>query len=128
MKLNSHIIGSPGAQFFAVARDELMPYLKNGKQYILSEYGHGGDIIYRNYDAYVKATTSYYSKGEADMSGYKSQVVDFTPQRSYPQLAKIAIGSLVGVILLITGIVFLARHLIRQRRKKKLLKLIPAVL
>jgi len=138
MKLNSHIIGSPGAQFFAVARawqvitkdtlyskprnsdvetlllsgnidfstpaefarDELMPYLKNGKQYILSEYGHGGDIINRNYEAYVKATTSYYSEGEADMSGYKSQDVDFTPQKSYPQLAKIAIGSMVGGILL----------------------------
>jgi len=62
------------------------------------------------------------------MSGYKSQVVDFTPERSYPQLAKIAIGSLVGVLLLIFGIVFLARHLIRRRKKKKRMKLNPSVL
>jgi len=158
MKLNSYIIGSPGAQFMAVAkawqvntkdtlyakprnsdveslllsgnidfstpaefaRDELMPYLKNGKQYILSEYGHGGDIINRNYDAYVKAITSYYSKGEADMSGYKTQEVDFTPRMSYPQLAKIALGCVAGAILLVIGIVYLVRYIIRRRKRKKL--------
>ena len=166
MKLNSHIIGSPGSQLFAVAkawqvntkdtlyskpwnsdvesllisgnidlstpaefaRDELLPYLKNGKQYILSEYGHVGDIMNKYHGAFVTATTSYYADGEADMSGYKSQEVDFTPQRSYPQLAKIAIGSLVGGILLIIGIVFLVRHLIRRRKKKKLMKLNPVIL
>ena len=114
--LSGNIDFSTPAEF---ARDELLPYLKNGKQYILSEYGHGGDIINRNHDAYVKAIASYYSTGEADTSGYKLQEVDFTPQMSYPQLAKIAIGSIVGGILLIIGIVYLVRYLIRRRIKKK---------
>jgi len=157
MKLNSHILGSPSSQLFAVskawqvntkdsiyntsrnsdveslllsgsidfstpaefAKNELLPYLKNGKQYILAEYGHVGDIMNREHEAFVKAICSYYSSGEPDMSAYKPRKVDFTPQMSYPQLAKIAIGSIVGAILLIIGIVFLIRHLLRRRKQKR---------
>lgn len=102
------------------ARDELLPYLPNGKQYILSEYGHVSDIMNAQHVAFVKAICSYYSIGEADMSAFQNQKVDFAPQMSFPQLAKIVIGCVVGVILLIIGIFFLARHLIRRRKLKKL--------
>jgi uncharacterized membrane protein HdeD (DUF308 family) len=47
---------------------------------------------------------------------------------SYPKLAKLAISGVVGALLLIIGIVFLVRYLIRRRRKKKLMKLDPSVL
>ena len=155
MKLNNHIIGSPGSQLFAIsgawdietkdtlykkplytdvqtlmlsgnldlstpaeyATEELLPYLNNGKQYILSNYGHVADIMYRQHEAFVRAISSYYATGEADMSGYEQQEVDFTPVRSFPQLAKIALSVAVGVLLLITGIVFLIRFLVRRRKK-----------
>jgi uncharacterized membrane protein HdeD (DUF308 family) len=38
---------------------------------------------------------------------------------SYPQLAKIVIACAVGIILLITGIVFLVRYLVRRRKLKR---------
>jgi pimeloyl-ACP methyl ester carboxylesterase len=101
------------------AKNELLPYLNNGKQYILSEYGHVGDIMNRKHEAFVKAICTYYASGEADMSAYQAQNVDFTPQMSYPQLAKIVIACAVGIILLITGIVFLIRYLVRRRKLKR---------
>ena len=166
MKLNSHIIGSPGSQLFAVsdawqvetkdtmynkssysdvqtlmlsgsidfstpaefARDELLPYLKNGEQYILSEYGHAGDIMNRKHSAFVRAITSYYALGEADISAYQAQKIDFTPAISFPQLAKIAIGCMAGTIVLITGIVILARYLIRRRKMKRKAATNPMIL
>ena len=116
--LSGNIDFSTPAEF---ARDELLPYLKNGKQHIFSEMGHTGDIMYQNHDAFVKTITSYYETGTANVSLYKYQTVNFEPEMSFPQMAKIAVGAIVFVILLLIGLVFLVRYFVRRRRNKKLL-------
>jgi len=115
--LSGNIDFSTPAEF---ARDELLPHLKNSKQYILSEYGHTGDIMYKNRKAFTTAITSYYSTGEADMSLYKEERVDFEPAMSFPKIAKLAIGAIVFLILLITGTILLIRRFIKRRKRKKL--------
>ncbi|NJO91566.1 MAG: hypothetical protein HC831_23335 [Chloroflexia bacterium] len=115
--LSGSIDFSTPAEF---ARNELLPYLKNGKQYILSEYGHVGDVMYKNYNAFNQAITDYYATGEADMSLYKKEKVNFEPNMSFPQIAKIAIGAVVFVILLILGFVLLIRRRRKRRRSKRM--------
>jgi len=116
LMLSGNIDLSTPAEF---AKEELLPYLKNGKQYILSDYGHVGDIMTRERDAFLKALTSFYSTGIADMSAYSNKKVDFTPEMSFPKLAKIALSVAFGVLLLIVGIGFLIRYTIKRRRKKR---------
>lgn len=115
--LSGNIDFSTPAEF---ARDELLPYLKKGKQHILSEYGHVGDIMYRDYNAFSKAITSYYATGNADMSLFKYEKVNFEPNMSFPQIAKIAIGAVVFILLLIVGAVLLIRRRRKKRKSKKM--------
>jgi hypothetical protein len=91
------------------ATNELLPYLKNGKQVILSEYGHFGDVVYFNPENTRRIMGSYYRTGVPDTSinGYKK--MDFSVSWGFPTLAKVAVATLavlgtaavVGIALLV---------------------------
>ena len=98
------------------ATSELLPYLNNGKQVILKELGHSGDLIWHDLEAFTHMATTYYNTGQVDDSKYEHSPMDFQPEQSYPAMAKIAIGGSLGVILLVGGLLYLLIRWIRKRR------------
>jgi len=117
--LSGNIDFSTPAEF---ARDELLPYLPNGKQYIFSNYGHTGDIMYRDPEAFSLAITSFFNTGVADVAGFEKRTVDFKPALRFPLLAKVLISLPFALILLIVGVVFLVKLLIRRLTAKREVK------
>ena len=73
------------AQF---ATDELLPFLSNGKQVILSEFGHTRDVWTLQPEATIRLLTSFYDTGVADDSLYTYQPMDFHVEVGFPDMAK----------------------------------------
>ena len=70
------------------ATDELLPFLSNGEQVILSEFGHTGDVWGLQPEATVRLLTSFYGTGVADASLYTYQPMDFHVEFGFPEMAK----------------------------------------
>ncbi len=85
------------------ARDELLPVLANGKQVILSEIGHVKDVISLQPEAYARLITTFYETGEVDDTQFKYAPMDFDVKWGFPVLAKVALGSIVVLLLAIVG-------------------------
>jgi hypothetical protein len=105
--LSGSIDFSTPAEF---ATKELLPYLKNGKQVILSEYGHVGDVVYLNPENTRRMLTSFYHTGVVDTSMNTYKPMNFHVSWGFPTLAKIAVGTLAVVgTAAVVGIVLLVR-------------------
>jgi len=92
------------------ASQELLPYLHNGKQIILSEYGHVNDLLYLRKKTAEKILASYFNTGIPDTSGVVYVPMDFEVTWSLPSIAKTVL--ITGVILaigLIAGLFWIAR-------------------
>jgi pimeloyl-ACP methyl ester carboxylesterase len=87
---------------------ELLSYLKNGRQIIISEAGHVGDIRYLQLDATKGLIADYINKGIVDTSKIKYVPMDFNVKWGFPAIAKTGIG-LVGIVVLLlaAGIVWI---------------------
>jgi len=81
------------------ATQELLPYLRNGKQIILSEYGHVGDLLYLRKGSSGRILASYFNTGIPDTSGVAYIPMDFEVKWSLPSITK---------TLLVTGIIVAA--------------------
>jgi pimeloyl-ACP methyl ester carboxylesterase len=71
------------------ATEELLPYLPNGKQIILKDMAHCGDMIWLQYDAFKHMALRYFDEGVADTSLFKHDPVNFVPQKSFTKMAKV---------------------------------------
>ena len=101
------------AQF---ARDELLPSLSNGRQVIVSEFGHGADLVALQPEALKRLLTSFYDTGVADDSLFTYHPVDFHVGLGYPGQAKILLAVMVLVpIGLVALVLFIARRVRRRR-------------
>jgi pimeloyl-ACP methyl ester carboxylesterase len=91
------------------AKQELLPYLPNGKQIILSEFGHVGDLKYLRQATSERIITSYFNTGVADTSGIEYVPMNFQVSWGLPLIAKTVLitGTIVGASV-ITGLVWLA--------------------
>lgn len=96
------------------ARDELLPSLKNGKQIVISEAGHVGDVWRVQPEATLRALTTFYDTGIADDSLYQYAPMDFNVKFGFPLLAKILLGT--GVLLAM-GLVAGVRRIIIHRAR-----------
>lgn len=70
----------------AVARMELMPYLKNGKIVVLPNMGHNDPFTQQT--AFVHLMETFYRTGEADTSKYSQAPVNFIPAQRLSDVAK----------------------------------------
>ena len=87
---------------------ELIPYLKNGRQIIMSEAGHVGDIRYLQQDATNAIITDYINKGIVDTLRIKYVPMDFNVNMGFPTIAKTGLGIIGTVVLLVaTGMVLI---------------------
>jgi pimeloyl-ACP methyl ester carboxylesterase len=104
---------STPAQF---ARDEVLPFLSKGQQVILSEFGHTGDFWGMQPEATAQLLTSFYETGVADDSLFTHQPVDFHVGFGFPELAKLALASVVVVPLLLMALVWVVVRWVKRLR------------
>lgn len=84
------------------ATKELLPYLTNGKQVILSQCGHVNDVLNVFPDNTKLLLTSFFSTGKVDTSLNTYRPMDFNVSWGFPKLAKVGIG---GIAILGTSII-----------------------
>jgi pimeloyl-ACP methyl ester carboxylesterase len=101
------------AQF---ARDELLPSLSNGRQVIVSESGHGPNLVTLQPEALKRLATRFYDTGVVDDSLFTYHPVDFHVGLGYPEQAKI----LLAVVALVPiGLVALVWFIVRRVRRRR---------
>lgn len=98
------------------ARDELLPFLKHGKQVIIAEAGHTGDFWKVQPAAGERLLTSFYDTGVADDSLYTYTPMNFKVDMGFPAIFKIA---LLIMTALVGGIGVGMGFLIRRKRKQR---------
>jgi len=103
------------------ATKELLPYLKNGRQVILSECGHFNDVWYANIENTRLIVKSFYNTGVPNTSLNAYIPMNFSVSWGFPAIAKLALGVLtfVGIALVAVIVCF-----IRRFRKRQALKMI----
>ena len=72
-----------------IATQELLPYLPNGKQIVLKDMSHVGDMMYLQHGAFNHMALTYFDKGIVDTSTFKHDPVSFKPQKSFCKMAKV---------------------------------------
>jgi pimeloyl-ACP methyl ester carboxylesterase len=103
------------------ATTELLPYLKKGKQMILSEYGHVNDMWYANIENTRLILTSFYKTGVPNASLNSYIPMDFSVGWGFPRIAKVVLG--VAAFLMLALITLIFRLATRHRRSKAVLGL-----
>ena len=98
-----------------VAREQLLPSLRNGREVLLPGFGHSGDFWHYQPDASSRLINTFFASGEVDDSLYRTQPVDFTPEVTLPALAKGIAGSMVGFVFLTVGSLLWMAHRVRRR-------------
>ena len=87
------------------ATNELLPYLPNGKQVIISEAGHIDDVWHLEPQAAERMVTSYFDTGIPDTSLLKYVPMDFHVSWGFPKLAKAALGLVIAIIAALAGVI-----------------------
>jgi hypothetical protein len=99
------------------ARKELLPYLPNGHQVVLSGFGHSGSFWHDQPEAGTHLVTTFLDTGRVDESRYEPQKVDFTPEVTLPILAKgIAAGMVALPLLAVLSLFGMARRVHHRGR------------
>lgn len=87
------------------ATRDLLPYLPNGRQVILSECGHIADLWYANMENTRLILTTFYRSGEPDLSKNAYLPMDFSVSWGFPLIAKVALGGIVFLALVLAALV-----------------------
>lgn len=94
-----------------VAREELLPYLPNGREVVLPGFVHSPSFWSDQPEAGTRLITTFFDSGQVDDSLYQAQDVDFTPGMTGTSLAKLIAAVLVGLALLaVLSLVWMARR------------------
>jgi hypothetical protein len=98
------------------ATEELLPYLSNGEQAILREFGHTGTFWSSQLEARVHMLNTFFDTGQVDASLYTYQPLDFDVGLGWPGLAKVlvAIVALVPILSLV-----LVRWIVRWAKRRR---------
>jgi pimeloyl-ACP methyl ester carboxylesterase len=97
------------------ATQELLPHLGNGKQVILKDFGHTETFWNSQKEARAHMLKTFFSTGEVDSSLYTYQPVNFNVGLGWPGLAKVLLGSVLAVIVLLVALVWLVVRRVRRR-------------
>jgi hypothetical protein len=82
---------------------EFLPYLKNGRQVIISEAGHVGDIRYLQFNATKDLITDFFNKGIVDTSKLNYVPMDFNVGWGFPSIVKTSLGIITGLVILLAA-------------------------
>jgi hypothetical protein len=117
LMVNGNIDFSTPAEY---ARDELLPYLKNGNLVILAELGHSSDVVNTQPEAFQHLAETFFLEGKVDDSKFSYQPMNFIPAQSPAKMAK----KFVRRVALMGGgalaiLVFIPFLVIRLRKRQK---------
>jgi hypothetical protein len=101
------------------ATEELLPYLSNGEQVILKEFGHGNTFWNSQPEARLHLLTTFYDTGDVDASLYTYQPLDFEVGGGWPGLAKRLLAILLVAIAMLAALVTLLVWFVAQRRGRR---------
>ena len=116
------------------ATTDLLPFLPNGHQVVLSELGHSGSFWNERPEAAGRLVDTFFDSGTVDDSGYGHVKVDFTPAVTFATIAKIVAGSMLGLaVVAVASLLWMwsraRRHVAFGRKKAAVLRaLSPFVL
>ena len=97
------------------ATEQFLPYLRNGRQVVLEDFGHTIDFWTAQPEAWERLLDHYYDTGEVDDSQFEYQAIDFTPATTHGTVAKIAAGTMAGfAALLLIMLVWMPSHVSRK--------------
>lgn len=96
----------------AAATDELLPFLPNGHQVVLTELGHTTSFWAHQPEAGNRLINTFYDTGEVDDSLYTPASVEFAPEVTYTALGKGFLGGMVGfaLVALLSLVWWMPRH------------------
>jgi pimeloyl-ACP methyl ester carboxylesterase len=93
----------------------LLPHLPNGHQVILRDLGHTDDFWAYEPAASGHLVSTFFDSGRVDASRYTPNRIDFAPRTSQGEIAKIALGAIVGLAALtVLSLLWLALRLRRR--------------
>ena len=98
------------------ATEELLPSLSNGRQVILSEFGHVDDVWDLQPEATMHLLTTFYDTGVADDSLFAYQPMNFDVGLGFPAMAKLIVAAIVLLIAIVMAVVWFIIRWVRQRR------------
>jgi len=101
------------------ARNQLLPFLENGEQVVLSEFAHTGDLYYLQPEATRHLLKTFFLTGEVDASRFTPNTVNFKPSWGFPLIAKLAVGMAalaMAVLLVLLRFVYRRFRLAKIRR------------
>jgi len=98
------------------ATEELLPYLSNGEQVILEDFGHTGSFWNSQPEARVRMLNTFFDTGQVDASLYTYQPLDFDAGLGWPALAKLLLAVLVLVLILLLVLVWRIIRWAKRRR------------
>ncbi len=97
------------------ATRELLPFLPNGHQVVLTELGHSTDFWSEQPKASTRLLNAFLGSGKVDDSLYTHQAVDFTPEVTQTALAKGIGGVMLGLALIVPLSLLLMWRRVRKR-------------
>jgi hypothetical protein len=94
-----------------IATKELLPYLTNGHEVVLTGFGHTASFWATQPEAGTRLITAFFDRGRVDTSLYEPQSVDFTPAVRLTALGTWIGGMMIGLALLaVLSLLWMARR------------------
>jgi pimeloyl-ACP methyl ester carboxylesterase len=100
------------------ATEELLPYLTNGEQVFLEDFGHTESVWFSQPEARAHLVNTFFDTGEVDASLYEYQPVDFTVERDWSDLMRTFIIIISIVIAAIIALLWFTIYRIRRRKAR----------
>jgi len=114
--INGNIDVATPEQF---GRKELLPFLKNGTQVIISEAAHTPDIFGKQRPALDYMLKKFFTTGIVDDSKYTYEPMNFKVGFSFQLIMKLSLAVIILVLVLIG--LFIRHIIIRKSRRRKIL-------
>jgi len=80
---------------------ELLPALSHGQHIVLPETGHAPDVFKSQPEAVAHLLSTYFNTGTVDTSQFRDVPMDFHAKPGFPLLAKLGVGALLTVIVMV---------------------------
>lgn len=102
------------------ATEELLPYLSNGEQVFLEDFGHTESVWFSQPEARAYLVNTFFDTGEVDASLYEYQPIDFAVDQDWGDLMRTFIIIVVVAIALITALIWFTIYRIRRRKASQI--------
>ncbi len=99
-----------------IVQNELLPFFKNGELVVFEGAGHVSDLLYKK--EVITGMERYFLTGKVQFRQF-SKRISFKVKNGFPKIAKISVGVLATVVLLLAFLLykFIVGRIIKNRRK-----------